>query len=61
MSQSTSTSHISLKQWLHALIIFEGAWEGEGAVIQYIPKCINYIMKYLDCHLDYDGQSSLIM
>ncbi len=29
--------------------------------IQNIPKHINYIMKYLDCHLDNDGQSSLIM
>ncbi len=29
--------------------------------IQNIPKRINYIMKYIDCHRDYDGQSSLIM
>ncbi len=30
--------------------------------IQNIPKHINYrpIMKYLDCHLDFDGQSSLM-
>ncbi len=28
--------------------------------IQTIPKRINYIMKYLDCHLDFDGQSSLM-
>ncbi len=30
-------------------------------VIQNTPKRINYIMKYLDRHLDYNGQSSLIM
>ncbi len=29
--------------------------------IQNIQKHINYIMKCLDWHLDYDGQSSLIM
>ncbi len=26
-----------------------GVWG--GVVIQNIPKCINYIMKYLNCHL----------
>ncbi len=31
-----------------------------GVVIQNIPKRINYIMKYLNCHLDCDGKRSLI-
>ncbi len=51
-------------QGCRALIVFEGAREGGGGgvlscgflFIKNIPKRIT---KYLDCHLDYDGQSSL--
>ncbi len=45
-----------LTLYTHALIIFEGAREGAGGL-----SCDTEIWKYLDFHLDYDGQSSLIM
>ncbi len=52
---------------MHSLFLRGHDGEGRGGgglscgflFIQNFPKCINYIMKYLNCHLDYDGQSSL--
>ncbi len=45
---------------MHSLFL-RGHEGGRGGGIQNIPKCINYIMKYLDCHLDYDGKSSSLI